>query len=143
MQPVRETLASSDQQAAAILENAWKKGKLPWVREPYWHPDADGRYWIGRGLVQLTHKANYAEMARRTGQPLDTDPALAMRMDIAVDILFIGMIDGVFTGKRLSTYFDGPLADWVDARRIVNGLDRAAGIAGYGKSYYAALSYTT
>lgn len=143
MQPVRETFAGTDERAAAILENSWKRGRLPWVSEPYWHPDDDDRYWIGRGLVQLTHKANYVKMGKLVGQPLDTNPALAMRMDVAVAILFAGMIGGVFTGRKLADYFGKERGDWVNARRIVNGLDRAADIAGYGKAYYAAISYTT
>ena len=47
-----------------------------------------------------------------------------------------------FTGNKLVDYFKGPKADWVNARRIVNGLDRADAIAGYSRAYYAALSYT-
>lgn len=34
-------------------------------------------------------------------------------------------------------------ADRVRARRIINGNDKANLIAGYGKHYYAAISYTT
>jgi putative chitinase len=49
------------------------------------------------------------------------------------------MIRGMFTGKKLADYFDGKRADWTGARRIVNGTDKAAVIAGYGRAYYAAL----
>jgi hypothetical protein len=34
------------------------------------------------------------------------------------------------------------MADWVSARKIINGRDRADLIADYGRAYYAALSYT-
>jgi len=53
------------------------------------------------------------------------------------------MMEGTFTGVRLSTYFNPNKDDWMNARRIINGLDKANLIAGYGKSYYAAISYTT
>jgi hypothetical protein len=48
-----------------------------------------------------------------------------------------------FTGRRLRDYFGADNDDWVNARRIINRQDRAQLIASYGKSYYAALSYTT
>ena len=53
------------------------------------------------------------------------------------------MMQGLFTGKKLGDYFNGPKADWVNARRIINGTDQAANIASYAKRYYACLSHTT
>jgi hypothetical protein len=41
------------------------------------------------------------------------------------------MQDGDFTGKDLSDYFDADTDDPVNARRIVNGTDKAQLIAGY------------
>lgn len=141
MQPVRETLASTDEKAAAILQQAFDAGRLPWVRSEYWKADADGRRWLGRGLVQLTHKANYRKLAGPAGVDLVADPGLAMEMDVAVRILFAGMIGGLFTGKSLERYFNAGTDDWINARRIVNGLDRAALIAGYGRAFHAAIRY--
>ncbi|MBZ5761701.1 MULTISPECIES: glycoside hydrolase family 19 protein [Rhizobium] len=142
MQPVRETLANTDEQAAAKLEAAWDAGKLSWVKTPYWRKDADGKYWFGRGLVQITFKANYRKLGDAIGVDLVADPDLALDLDVAVLIIFYGMLNGSFTGRKLADYFNKTKGDWVNARRIVNGLDRADTIAGYGKIYYAALSYT-
>ncbi|MBO9133403.1 hypothetical protein J5289_07625 [Rhizobium sp. B230/85] len=142
MQPVRETLANPDEQAAARLEAAWDAGKLSWVKTPYWRKDADGKYWFGRGLVQITFKANYRKLGDAIGVDLVADPDLALDLDVAVQIIFYGMLNGSFTGRKLADYFNKTKSDWVNARRIVNGLDRADTIAGYGKIYYAALSYT-
>ena len=139
MQPVRETLAESDVAAAARLESAWARGRLKAVKTPYWRADAEGKYWIGRGLVQLTHKANYERMSREIGIDLVADPTRAMQTDAAVAILLAGMEKGLFTGKALSDYFVGGRADWVNARRIINGLDRAADVAAYGRAFYNAL----
>src|SRR3954465_1709656 len=36
MQPVRETLATSDSRAVEILEAAFAGGRLSWVKTPYW-----------------------------------------------------------------------------------------------------------
>ena len=143
MQPVRETLAASDTQASARLENAWDAGKLSWVSKPYWRPDGDGKAWFGRGLVQITFKDNYKKLGTAIGNAkLATDPSEALKMDVAIDIMFVGMEKGLFTGKKLADYFDKNEQDWVNARRIVNGLDRADKIAGHAKAFYAAISYT-
>ncbi|MET0746614.1 MAG: glycoside hydrolase family 19 protein [Rhizobium sp.] len=141
LQPVRETLASSDAQAARILEEAWKAGRMRGVHDPYWRPDANGDRWFGRGLVQLTFRANYDTLGRAIGVDLVANPSLALTMPVAIAVIFFGMLNGSFTGHRLATYFNPTTADWVNARKIVNGLDRADAIAGYGKNYHAALRY--
>lgn len=143
MQPVRETFASTDDKAIAILERAFRAGNLPWVSTPYWRKDEGGKSWLGRGLVQLTHKRNYEAMTRATGIDLTGRPELAMDLKVSVDIIFYGMIHGSFTGKKLSDYFAGARQDWDNARRIINGEDKKMLVASYGKVYYAAISYTT
>ena len=107
-----------------------------------WHQVYDGR-----GDVQLTWEANYRKATQRLrakgviGDDVDLEktPALAMRPDIAAAIMLFGMLEGWFTGKKLADYFSGDRADWVDARRIINGTDQAATIAGYGRAFYAGL----
>jgi len=139
MQPVRETLADSDERAVAILEDAFAKGRLSWVKTPYWRPDEDGKSWLGRGFVQLTHRRNYAAMADITGIDLVDAPERAMEMDAALTILFEGMRRGSFTGHKLADYFNASTEDWAGARKIVNGMDRAEQIGGYGRLFHAAL----
>jgi hypothetical protein len=139
MQPVRETFATSDARAIALLDSAFDNGRLPSVSTPYWRRDADGKSWLGRGLVQLTHRANYEKMARATGIDLIAQPERAMEMSVAIDILFIGMQAGAFTGKRLGQYFSEGMEDWTGARRIINGRDRAERVAGHGRRYLAAI----
>lgn len=136
MQPVRETLASSDEQAVSRLENAWKAGKLPSVRTPYWR---DG--FFGRGLLQITWRENYQMASAKLGlgNALVDNPAKVMEPTVALDILFDGMAAGWFTGKKLADYFDSDTDDWVGARFIINGQDRAAEIGRLGQSYRAAL----
>ena len=53
--------------------------------------------------------------------------------------MFYGMENGVFTGKSLADYFGETAEDWANARRIINGTDRAELVAGYGRAYYAAV----
>jgi predicted chitinase len=139
MQPVRETLSRSDDGAIAILRKAFVAGRLPWVKKPYWERDRDGKSWLGRGLVQLTHKANYARIGRAIGVDLLAAPARAMEMDVAVTILATGMIEGLFTGNKLADYFCGEKADWENARRIITGPESMETVANYGRCFYAAL----
>lgn len=139
MQPVRETFAGSDRVAVARLDRAYAAGLLPQVRRPYWRPDAEGKSWFGRGLVQITHRRNYERLSEATGIDLVGDPGRAMMLDAAVKILVVGMRDGLFSGVKLADVFDRTGADWTGARGIVNGRDRAALVAGYGRAFLAAL----
>jgi hypothetical protein len=142
MQPVRETLRATDADAIKVLDNAWHRGQLPWVSKPYWNQDANGKTWLGRGLVQLTHHDNYKRMSSVLGIDLVTDPSVAMNMKVALQVMFVGMERGYFTGASLHQFFDGQKEDWKNARRIINGLDQALPIADYGRAFYSCISYT-
>jgi putative chitinase len=102
----------------------------------------DGVKFHGRGYVQLTGRSNYEKMGNRVDADLVTHPELVLDTKIATKIIFEGMIEGTFTSKKLSDYFNSTTEDWRNARRIVNGLDRADLIASYAKKYYASISYT-
>jgi hypothetical protein len=53
----------------------------------------------------------------------------------------IGMAKGTFTRHKLNMYFDDDTSNWVGARRIINGSDKANLIAGYAIKFYDALQY--
>jgi putative chitinase len=108
---------------------------------PYTLPD---KIYYGRGYVQLTWYENYETMGRLLGVDLLGSPELALHPGIAADIMFEGMTKrnsnfGDFTGKSLEHYFNDKKEDWVNARRIINGTDKADLIAAYGKKFMAAL----
>lgn len=112
--------------------------KIKQSGEPYTEPD---QIYYGRGYVQLTWYENYDRMGRILNVPLLEHPELALQPDIAADIMFEGMtksksFKGDFTGKCLEMYFNETKEDWVNARRIINGLDRAELIAGYAKKFH-------
>lgn len=128
----------TDKKFQAIEEYGKGAGK------PYGKTDpVTGKKYYGRGLVQLTWKYNYEAMGKILKLDLVNKPELVLDLDISVRIMYYGMTNGTFTGKKLSDYFNKTKEDWVNARRIINGTDKAQLIAGHAKKFYAAISYTT
>lgn len=111
------------------------------VEEAFWLSDAwrkkNLRYypWHGRGHVQLTWDYNYKRAEEKLGIPFTKDPKLAMVSENSVKVLVLGMIEGWFTGKKLSDYITLQKSDFVLARYIINGKDKRDLIAGYAKQY--------
>lgn len=103
----------------------------------------DGVKFAGRGYVQLTGRANYAKAGTKIGVDLIANPDLAMQPDIAAKIMRRGMEAGWFTGRSFASYLPntGPAdrAAFTNARRIINGTDKAAMIAGYALQFQTAL----
>lgn len=138
MQPVRETLADSDDKVIAILDKAWRLGKLPQVKAPYWRRDAKGQCWFGRGTAQVTHKPNYSKAKAMTGIPFTDNPNLMLDPRASAVVLVLGMETGMFTGKRLADYLSGRI-NYVGARHIINGNDCDDTVARYARAFEAAL----
>lgn len=101
----------------------------------------DGAKYCGRGYVQLTGKRNYTIATQKLrergliGPDVDlvANPDLAMRPDIAANVMVLGMREGWFTGRDLDDDIprDRPatVAEFVKSRDIINGTDRAGEIA--------------
>lgn len=96
---------------------------------------ANGQAYYGRGYVQLTWKSNYEKFGKLLNIDLVNNPDLALTPDTAYDIIVIGMTQGLFTGKKLSDYITANSVDFVDCRRIINGMDKAQLIAGYATDF--------
>jgi hypothetical protein len=93
--------------------------------------------YYGRGYVQLTWQANYFRLGQALGlgRALVEEPERALEPATAYEILSIGMRGGMFTGRRLAVYVNAASADYVGARRVVNGQDRAEEIAALAKAW--------
>ena len=96
--------------------------------------------FIGRGYVQLTWEANYKRFGNLLRIDLLTMPELAQRPEIAWKITELGMTKGLFTGKKLSDYFNNDETDFYHARRIINVMDRAEMIKEYAELFYKVIS---
>lgn len=145
----------------AILDE-WEKRGLPDIRwlaymlATTWHETAAtmqpirefgrgrgkkyGTTYYGRGFVQLTWDYNYRKASTVVGIDLVKSPDRALELGIATAILFSGMIEGWFTSKKLADYINSAGADYKNARRVINGTDRAQLIAGHAVKFEAALS---
>ena len=127
---------------AYILATAYHETAFTFqpVREAYWLKDPD-KYlkqehpeyypYYGRGFAQLTWAKNYQKYEKLLNIPLSHNPDLALDPDVAAFVLVHGVSTGGFTGKKLSNYINNSKIDFVEARRTVNGLDKAGEIATY------------
>lgn len=93
----------------------------------------DGARYCGRGYVQITGRDNYKKFG------IEDTPDRALDRTVAFDIMLRGMRQGMFTNKKLSDYIGPEKADFLNARRIINGMDKAGTIAAYAKTFQAAL----
>lgn len=111
--------------------------------KPYGNPDPQtGKCYFGRGYVQLTWKDNYVKMDKKLcmDNKLVVYPELVMDYHTALEILFKGSMDGDFTGVGIPKYINGDKCDFTNARRVINGTDKADLIAGYAQKFLKALS---
>jgi len=120
------------QQAYVLATVEWETaGTFEPVREAFWKSEdwrkRHLRYWpyYGRGYVQLTWDYNYKKFSKILGVDLLNNPDLALEPDISRFILVYGMKHGSFTGRKLTKYVNDHKTDYYNARRVINGLDKA------------------
>lgn len=89
----------------------------------------DGVKFAGRGQVQLTGRTNYFNMGNYLKLDLINNPDLLLDTKISARVLVYGIIEGSFTGVGINRYVTSLKTDYVNARRIINGVDKANEIA--------------
>ncbi|MCG3120398.1 MAG: hypothetical protein ALAOOOJD_03084 [bacterium] len=107
------------------------------------------RYWrtgyYGRGYVQITWVENYRKAGVNLAglrfvingaavvvnqETFVQNPDFVLNREPAYAICAVGMRKGFFTGRKLSDFIkEGKPPDYIGARRIINGTDRAEEIA--------------
>ncbi len=140
MQPIKEYGGD-----AYFMRMYDKTGRRPHVAKRLGNTEVgDGKRFPGRGYVQLTGRRNHQLMKDKLGVDLIGNPALAQDPVIAARVMISGMQDGDFTGKALHHYLPNdngvaPLGSFINARRIINGTDRAKAIANHAVKFQSAL----
>lgn len=135
MQPIEEYGKGKGKPYGSRLKEAKDKGNHIAYKDTT-------EIFYGRGFVQLTWYENYDRIGKKLGKNFLKDAKGVMQLENATKILFIGMIEGWFTGLKLEKYFNTKTNDWKNARRIINGVDDCDLIKGHALKYYAAISYT-
>ncbi|HSE25758.1 MAG TPA: hypothetical protein VLB68_29095 [Pyrinomonadaceae bacterium] len=102
--------------------------KIRAIQDRYW-----GSGFYGRGYVQVTWEKNY----RKFG--IADDPDKALEPETAYKVLIDGMRKGLFTGYSLSHFINNTETDYINARKVVNGIDRATDIAFMAEKFEHAL----
>ncbi len=103
----------------------------------------DGYKYRGRGCVHLTWKNNYQKAKDKFGVDYVGHPELASDFQYAVPIMIWGMEEGIFTGRKLSSYFNDDKIDYEGARSIINGSDQKVLIASYALKFQDILEATS
>jgi len=137
MQPIAEYGKGKGHDYGKML----KMGGGPGKRIAYFTPN---HIYYGRGLTQNTWYETYQRLTKAAatqGKKWDflNNPDLLLQMEPSIWATFYAMQVGLYTGKKLSDYFNEQKEDWINARKIINGLDCAKMIADYGNEFYNAL----
>lgn len=102
----------------------------------------NGISYYGRGHVQVTWLVNYNMLTIRNKNGWDfvNNPSLLLQNKPSIWATFYGMRTGLFTSKKLSDYFNNEKNDPKNARKIINGLDKAELIVGYYNNFLNSIS---
>lgn len=122
-------LATAYHETAHTMKPVREYGGEKYLKSKKYYP------YVGMGYVQLTWLENYKKASDYLGVNFVSNPKLLLEPKHASRILIQGMVEGWFTGKKLSNYITLQKSDFRNARRIVNSMDKADLIAGYAQTY--------
>ena len=134
-------------------------GKEVTVINPATRKSMQNKYY-GRGYVQLTWGYNYQRLDHYLGhgnypnrfktkaadynqgftvsspqKSVYLNPSEVLKPDIAYKCMLWGMQGGDFTGVSTSRYIKTNSVDYYNARKVINGLDKASLIASYAEDF--------
>lgn len=139
-------LALPTQIAYVLATTQWETAQtFKPVREAFWLSEdwrrSNLRYYpyYGRGYVQLTWKDNYQKYGDLLGKDLVNNPDIALDPQVALFVLVHGFKTGAFTGRKITDFITTDQTDFVNARRCINGLDKAQEIAGLAQKFLTSI----
>jgi hypothetical protein len=91
--------------------------------------------WYGRGFSHLTWKKNYIKESERMGIDLIAHPEKLFEISIAANSHVYCMMNGTYTSVPLTRFVHSGKTDFPNARKVVNGTDKAEVIAGYAMEF--------
>ncbi|WNO24206.1 putative endolysin [Acinetobacter phage Scuro] len=95
--------------------------------------------YYGRGDTQNTWFDNYEKLSKVFNVDFLQHPELLLTEGWSTKATIYSMKVGLYTGRKLSDYIYQSKKDFVNARRIINGTDRANKIAKYAEIFEYAL----
>lgn len=142
--------------AYALATSYWETGgtmhpvvEANWLSENWRRKNLRYYPWHGRGLIQTTWEDNYRAVGKLLGLGaayFTKNPDDLLEWEYALPALFKAMAVGLYTGKSLDDYIDDidesdaeDRREFVNARRIVNGTDKAGKIADLALTFEDAL----
>lgn len=148
---VADTLATTFHQTAHCMQRITEYGSRSYCDRYEDRKDlgndqpGDGYKFRGRGYVQLTGRRNHQEMTAIVNSFYPESPDFTEDPDAVKDDGYAAVIMfyGMFTGKALENDIGDPekgqMVNYHQARRIINGLDKAGLIKGYAEEFDQAL----
>lgn len=102
---------------------------------------AEANKYKGRGYIMTTGRTNYEKFSLIFNIDFITNPELIAEKENSYKIMIYGFVNGTFTGKKLTDYIDGEKLDYFNARRIINGTDKASLIQDYAEKLREGIKY--
>ena len=82
--------------------------------------------YYGRGETQNTWFDNYEKLSKAFNVDFLNNPDLLLTQEWSTPVTIYSMKNGLYTGKKLSDYINQSKKDYLNARRIINGMDKAS-----------------
>ena len=120
-------------ETAQTMRPIKEKGGEKYLKSKPYYP------YYGRDFCQTTWLDNYKKVKAFTGVDVVTNPDLIASLPMAAKVCLYFMANGLYTGKGFKNYFNSSVEDPLNARRIINGIDKAATIKGYYNLFLQAL----
>lgn len=146
-------LATTKHETANTFQPVTERGKLSYF-DQYEPPSqkakaignkikGEGYKFRGRGYAQITGRANYEKFSllllKAGFQNLAANPEIALQPNAAYLIMKHGILNGMFTGVGIKRYINNEKNDYINARKTVNGTDKAELIASYAEKFILCL----